>query len=203
MEVIINLIIIFIIVGSVLKKFQELAKSGDKIQKPRTEQEPAYRKSRQETEIDEEQFETPVREEYNPPSYREEEVPEQKPRLEKYSRTLEEILDQMKAEMPEEESIYEAPKEIVTDIRQDSIYNAPKEIVTDIRQDSIYDAPKGIITDSREKGAYFKGKTAERFQYSAKPGAMPQFGYNAVVNGIVMSEILGRPVSMKKANEWW
>ena len=195
MGTIIILIIIFIIVASVIKRFQELSKSGEKIQRPRTGNEPVYRETMKET-VYQETMPEPILiektddeagdEEYHIPKYLKEET-EEKPFLERHSRTLDEILGKMKADLPKEESYYPAQREIVTDSTQESIYLAPR----------------GIADDSRQEGSSFKGKTAEEFLYGRKRGVMPQFGYNAVVKGLVMSEILGRPVSMKRANDWW
>jgi hypothetical protein len=189
MGTIINLIIIFIVVASVVKRFQELSKSGETIQKPRQEtgsENPDHYETTMESYSNEDDREERFEEEYSPPLIPEP-VKEQRPLLDRHSRTLEDILGKIKAAIPKDESIYSAPREIVTDSRQESVYNAPRE----------------IMTDSREEGAYSKQKPSEIFNYGREHGIIPQFGCNAVVKGLVMSEILGRPVSMKKPNEWW
>jgi hypothetical protein len=186
MGTIINLIIIFIVVASVIKRFQELSKSGETIQKPRPETEPG-KKPIMETENSEYDEEKSFEEEYSPPVIPEP-VKTQKPLLDRHSRTLDEIFEQMKTPEPKKEMVFASSNEIVSDKSGDNIYNAPRSITTDSRQD----------------GAYLKGNAA-RIHYpgNSTKSVLPEFGCNEVVKGLVMSEILGRPVSMKRPNEWW
>lgn len=190
MGTIIDLIIIFIVVASVIKRFQELSKSGETIQKPRPEAVPGHPgqyKPYVESENNGDDEERSFEEEYSPPVIPEP-VHQQKPLLERHSRNLDEMVKEIKAREPKKELVF----------------TSSDEIVNDKSGDTIYDAPRSISTDSRQEGAYLKGNAArQHHNIGGKRSVLPEFGCNEVVKGLVMSEILGRPVSMKRPNEWW
>ena len=167
MELLINLIIIFVIFAAILKRFKEVAKKGEELGSsppaaPEVEPEIVGRK------VD---------------------VPRKEPGPGQVLKKLFEELGEVTLERPPEQA---EPKDIMkqTTVLRGDVLEQPWELPEQIVEESVQ--PSEIIQPpvSYSKAAVSKEKPVSRFQLS--------FSGSEVVRGIVMSEILGPPVSERR-----
>ena len=174
MELIVNLIIVFVIIISILKRIQDVAGKGEELSDPRKVPPEALSEQMERVE----DFQRSVQEEEEPGEDVRPRIPERVTIEDVFRKFTENQFPQRPEQFPESEPFYEPEKAALADAY--AFAAEPPPVITQ------------PVSRKRKKPP---GKIRVRSPFL-------NFGGPDVVRGIVMSEILGTPVSMREDTKW-